>query len=66
MSDRPEIDQQTAEETGSALRKMGPKLLVRGLILICVLVGAAFLIESYRFEYTLSLHDALPIRKSVV
>lgn len=29
---------------------MGPKLVVRGLILICVLVGAGFLIESYKFE----------------
>ncbi len=34
----------------SALRQMGPKLLLRGLILICVLVGAAFLIESLQFE----------------
>ena len=34
----------------SALRQMGPKLVLRGLILICVLVGAGLAIESYRFE----------------
>ena len=34
----------------SALRQMGPKLLLRGLILICVLVGAGVLVNQYRFE----------------
>jgi len=39
----------------SALRQMGPKLLFRGLILICVLIGAGFLIESYKFEEIVDL-----------
>jgi uncharacterized membrane protein YdjX (TVP38/TMEM64 family) len=34
----------------SALRQIGPKLLLRGAIMLTVLIGAGFLLEHYRFQ----------------
>lgn len=34
----------------SALRQMGPKLLIRSVILIALLIGAGLLVNNYRFE----------------
>lgn len=39
----------------SVFRQLGPKLLLRGLVLIAILVGAALLLERYRFEEILDL-----------